>query len=101
MKREINLVLSLLFFVIVFLMQVGEAQNRPTDVNLGIVNDIGMAYSNMTLLLDSSLSSAIKAYRSLESDGHNHSMPPETDRSPIRLLLAAETSIKSCAENIS
>jgi hypothetical protein len=50
MKRENNLVLSLLFFVIVFLMQVGEAQNRITNVNVGIVNDIGTAYSNMTLL---------------------------------------------------
>ncbi|CAH8274685.1 unnamed protein product [Arabidopsis lyrata] len=50
MKRQNNLVLSLLFFVIVFLMQVGEAQKRATDVNVGIVNDVGMAYSNMTLL---------------------------------------------------
>ncbi|CAL9227628.1 unnamed protein product, partial [Arabidopsis halleri] len=50
MKRPNNLVLNLLFFVIVFLMQVGEAQNRATDVNVGIVNDVGMAYSNMTLL---------------------------------------------------
>lgn len=31
-------------------MQVGEAQKRATDVNVGIVNDVGMAYSNMTLL---------------------------------------------------
>ncbi|XP_019088116.1 PREDICTED: glutamate receptor 2.1 [Camelina sativa] len=50
MKRESNLVISLLFFVIVFLMQVGEAQDRATAVNVGIVNDVGMAYSNMTLL---------------------------------------------------
>ncbi|KAL9280779.1 Glutamate receptor 2.1 [Arabidopsis thaliana] len=50
MKRENNLVLSLLFFVIVFPMQVGLAQNRTTNVNVGIVNDIGTVYSNMTLL---------------------------------------------------
>ncbi|KFK29761.1 hypothetical protein AALP_AA7G175600 [Arabis alpina] len=49
MKREKNFALILLFFV-VFLTQVREAQNRATDIKVGIVNDVGMAYSNMTLL---------------------------------------------------
>lgn len=31
-------------------MHVGEAQNTATDVKVGIVIDVGMAFSNMTLL---------------------------------------------------
>ncbi|CAH8360717.1 unnamed protein product [Eruca vesicaria subsp. sativa] len=57
MKKENNLVLILPLFFIILMMQVGEAQNMATDVEVGIVNDVGMAYSNMTLLcIDMSLS---------------------------------------------
>ncbi|VVB10777.1 unnamed protein product [Arabis nemorensis] len=50
MKRENNLVLILVFFIIILLMQVGKAQNTATDVKVGIVTDVGMVYSKMTLL---------------------------------------------------
>ncbi|XP_033145546.1 glutamate receptor 2.1-like [Brassica rapa] len=49
MKREHDLFINLLFLVVVLLMQVGEGQNTATDVKVGIVDDVGMAYSNMTL----------------------------------------------------
>ncbi|RIA04137.1 hypothetical protein BRARA_K01640 [Brassica rapa] len=50
MTREHYLVFNLLFLVLVLLMQVGEGQqNRASDVKVGIVDDVGMAYSNMTL----------------------------------------------------
>ncbi|KAL0763599.1 hypothetical protein Bca101_079750 [Brassica carinata] len=45
-----NLDVNLLFLVIVLLVHVGEGQNAATDVKVGIVNDVGTAYSNMTLL---------------------------------------------------
>ncbi|CAA7015271.1 unnamed protein product [Microthlaspi erraticum] len=46
MKRENHLVLILLFF----LMQVREAQITATEVKIGIVYDVGMATTNMSLL---------------------------------------------------
>ncbi|KAJ0262929.1 hypothetical protein HA466_0033810 [Hirschfeldia incana] len=49
MKREHHLFLNLLFLVLVLLMQVGEGQNTATDVKVGIVDDVGMTYSNMSL----------------------------------------------------
>ncbi|KAL0891375.1 hypothetical protein Bca101_015358 [Brassica carinata] len=49
MTRENDLVLNLLFLVLVLLMQVGEGQNTATDVKVGIVDDVGMTYSNRTL----------------------------------------------------
>ncbi|KAF3554592.1 hypothetical protein F2Q69_00014824 [Brassica cretica] len=49
MKREHDLFINLLFLVVVLLMQVGEAQSTATDVKVGIVDDVGMPYSNMTL----------------------------------------------------
>ncbi|CAN6837148.1 unnamed protein product [Brassica oleracea] len=49
MKREHDLFINLLFLVVVLLMQVGEGQSTATDVKVGIVDDVGMPYSNMTL----------------------------------------------------
>lgn len=50
MKREHDhLVLNLLFLHILLLMQVGEGQNTPTEVKVGIVDDVGTTYSNRTL----------------------------------------------------
>ncbi|ESQ54021.1 hypothetical protein EUTSA_v10024356mg [Eutrema salsugineum] len=48
MKRENSLVLF--FFIVLILMKVGQGQNTATDVKVGIVNDVGLAHSNTTLL---------------------------------------------------
>ncbi|CAN8320950.1 unnamed protein product [Cochlearia groenlandica] len=50
MTREHNPGLILFFLLITFLMQVGQGQNKTTDVKVGIVNDVGTVHSNMTLV---------------------------------------------------